>query len=324
MKTFVSKLNVLKHRRTALLTAAQAGFTLIELLVVIAIIAILAAMLLPALASAKSRALRIQCASQMRQLGMGFPMFAGDHEDSMPPAGYAGGSATAAAVQISWDSYINAYIGGNASQADLSVGILFPDEAPKILMCPADQFPKAQWVGGTSPWYALRSYAMVGVGPNQGAANDYQRDPKNGLPNLNQAGKLSIGIYWQDSSTTASGWDVLGYKSSVVHDPAGTILLCESTHGQQCAGNIWTCICNGPQMSNSGQNPLYQLDPTSPPQDPNSGTAVNQGSLLYKAHKNRFNYVFNDGHVEGLRVEQTIGGGTLSAPKGMWTAKTGD
>jgi prepilin-type N-terminal cleavage/methylation domain-containing protein/prepilin-type processing-associated H-X9-DG protein len=297
------------------------GFTLIELLVVIAIIAILAAMLLPALASAKARAQRIQCLNNLRQCTLGFPMFTGDNNDTLPPAAYAGGSDTGASIQISWDSFLNKYLGGNASDADLSVGILFAGAVPNILQCPADQFPKCNWVGGTSPFFALRSYAMVGVGPNQGSAADYQRDPAKGLPNLNQPGKLSVGIYWQSPSTTASGWSTLGYKSSVIHDPAGTILLCENTSGQQVAGNVWTCICNGPQSVS--QNELYQTD-NSGAQDPYIANSVNQGAALYKAHKGRFNYAFNDGHVEPLKMEQTIGSGTLTVPKGMWTAVVGD
>lgn len=309
------------------------GFTLAELLVVLGTVAMLALLLVPALASTKVDTWRIQCQNNLKQLQAGFQLFARDHSDMFPPAG----DQTASGRQLAWDAYIHHYFGDTNSDASWSIGAMPTIPSPavgggvasptmaKIEVCPADRFPKVIWLT-SPPALALRSYAVNSVGPNWGT--QFQVSTSGGiypLPDLNQPGYHGVGIWWQ-SSTVIPDWDAKGYKTSVVKDPGGTILLCEETGGQQCMGNIWTCVCNGPQTSMNGSvnGNLYQIDTTSIPQNPNSSAGVNQGSLLYNAHGGRFNYAFHDGHVAALKIEQTVGSGTLSAPKGMWTVTPGD
>ena len=301
-----------KYRRTKALGPLRA-FTLIELLVVIAIIAILAALLLPALSSAKSRASRIQCSSQLRQLGIGFALFATDQDDRYPPAGY-GVSNTS---QLAWDCWIHRYIGGNAPDADLIMALVPTMYCPKIELCPADRMPTLasdpQW--GWVDYGMRRTYAMNSVGPNW--STDWQVSTANQnypLPDLSTPGRHGVGIYWQDSGLAGGlpDWQAKGYKTGVVTDPAGTVLLVEEPNIQNAVGNIWPCVCNGP----TGSGDLYQVDP--------SPDAKNFGNNQYGLHGSRFNYLFHDNHVQALRLDQTVGTGTLSAPRGMWTVTPGD
>lgn len=219
------------------LPRARAAFTLIELLVVIAIIAILAGLLLPGLAKAKSRGHRTSCVSNQRQLSLGFRLWADDNDFRYPwqldPTD--GGTKT---VKQAWKHF-----------AVISNEIV----TPRVLHCASDPAKKIAetFFAGTLGLHTLKNDAVsfaVGTEADQNRPMMHIVADRNaiGADNGNCHPAAIDGVITILSPSGISRWD------RTIHEYAGNMALTDGSGQQftQSALKAHLATAGDPNMSN--------------------------------------------------------------------------
>ncbi|MEX2671242.1 MAG: DUF1559 domain-containing protein [Phycisphaeraceae bacterium] len=146
------------------------GFTLIELLVVVGIIALLMAILLPALGRARQEALKVSCAANLRQWGIGMQSFASDHNNNFPYNG-GGQNLYRTEPEETWGGEIHILLRDYITNYDeQSVN----EGENDVTFCPTHQLERNYTSGGsTNNVLTLGYFTLPGRSPSPGAITDW-------------------------------------------------------------------------------------------------------------------------------------------------------
>ena len=145
------------------------AFTLLELLVITAVVSLLAALLLPALASGKSRALATQCTSNLRQWGLAFRMYADDNSDFLPRRGQGVQVLAQIDRPDDWFNSLPRYLASRSFQVLVATGNQPAAHSQSVLICPAASDPGAAYFlpyamnMNLSPWNLPRATKFEAV-----------------------------------------------------------------------------------------------------------------------------------------------------------------